>query len=82
MDLCLQYGDITLGIELKVWRTRKADPLAKGLVQLDSYLARLGQDSGWLVIFDRRDNAPELEDRLTTELQMTEIGRSITVIRA
>jgi hypothetical protein len=82
MDLCLQYGDITLGIELKVWRTRKADPLAKGLVQLDGYLARLGQDSGWLVIFDRRDNAPELEDRLTTELQMTETGRSITVIRA
>jgi hypothetical protein len=82
MDLCLQYGDITLGIELKVWRTRKADPLAKGLVQLDSYLARLGQDSGWLVIFDRRDNAPELEDRLRTELQITETGRSITVIRA
>ncbi|MEG5016494.1 MULTISPECIES: ATP-binding protein [unclassified Microcoleus] len=31
MDLCLRYGDVTLGIELKVWRTRKVDPLSKGL---------------------------------------------------
>ena len=25
MDLCLRYGEVTLGIELKVWRTRKVD---------------------------------------------------------
>jgi hypothetical protein len=25
MDLCLHYGEVTLGIELKVWRTLKAD---------------------------------------------------------
>ena len=82
MDLCLRYGEVTLGIELKVWRTKKADPLSQGLEQLDGYLARLGQDSGWLVIFDRRDNALELEERLKTEIQTTPMGRSITVIRA
>ncbi|TAE06489.1 MAG: ATP-binding protein [Oscillatoriales cyanobacterium] len=82
MDLCLRYGEVTLGIELKVWRTRKVDPLSKGLEQLDGYLARLGQDEGWLVIFDRRDNAPELEERLKTEIQTSPMGRLITVIRA
>ncbi|MEG4171353.1 MULTISPECIES: ATP-binding protein [unclassified Microcoleus] len=82
MDLCLRYGEVTLGIELKVWRTKKADPLSKGLEQLDGYLARLGQDSGWLVIFDRRENAPEIEERLNTEIHTTPIGRSVTVIRA
>jgi hypothetical protein len=82
MDLCLRYGDVTLGIELKVWRNRKVDPLAKGLDQLDRYLARLNQSIGWLVIFDRRDNAEELCDRLTTEQIQTDTGRTITVIRA
>ncbi len=82
MDLCFRYGDVTLGIELKVWRTRKVDPLSKGLEQLDGYLARLGQDEGWLVIFDRRENAPELEERLNTEIHTTNMGRIITVIRA
>jgi hypothetical protein len=82
MDLCLRYGDVILGIELKVWRTRKVDPISKGLEQLDGYLARLGQDEGWLVIFDRRDNALEIEERLKTEIQTTPMGRSITVIRA
>lgn len=82
MDLCLRYGEVTLGIELKVWRTKKADPLSKGLEQLDGYLARLGQDEGSLVVFDRRDNAPKLEERLKTEIQTTNMGRIITVIRA
>ncbi len=26
MDLCLRYGSVTLGIELKVWRDRRPDP--------------------------------------------------------
>jgi type II secretory pathway predicted ATPase ExeA len=82
MDLCLRYGAVVLGIELKVWRSRQADPLIKGLAQLDSYLARLGQDKGWLLIFDRRDNAAELVDRLTTEIHQTASGKTITVIRA
>jgi hypothetical protein len=31
MDLCLRYRDLTLGIELKVWRNGAPDPLAEGL---------------------------------------------------
>jgi len=81
MDFCLRYGEVTLETELNVWRTRKADPLSKGLEQLDGYLARLGQDEGWLVIFDRRENAPKLEERLNTEIYTTNMGRSVTVIR-
>jgi hypothetical protein len=82
MDLCLRYGEVTLGIELKVWRTNKADPLPKGLTQLESYLTRLGQNAGWLVIFDCRSNAPELAERLQTNITETATGKRITVIRA
>ncbi|MGB8699298.1 MAG: hypothetical protein WCD18_07780, partial [Thermosynechococcaceae cyanobacterium] len=53
-----------------------------GLEQLDGYLARLEQDEGWLVIFDRLENTPELEERLHTEIHLTPMGRSVTVIRA
>jgi hypothetical protein len=81
MDLFLRYGAVRLGIELKVWRQTRPDPLAAGLEQLDSYLARLGLDWGWLVIFDRRNDLVEIADRTTTEMVMTANGRSITVIR-
>ncbi len=82
MDLCLRYGSLTLGIELKVWRTRKVDPVNKGLEQLDSYLKRLGVNFGWLVIFDQRANALPLEERLKTEVKTTNNGRSVTIVRA
>jgi hypothetical protein len=71
-----------LGIELRVWRTRQSDPLTKGLPQLEGYLSRLKQSSGWLVIFDRRKNAPALEDRLSMEPAVTASGHQVTVIRA
>jgi hypothetical protein len=82
MDLCLRYGTVILGIELKVWRTRQSDPVTKGLPQLEGYLNRLKQSSGWLVIFDRRKNAPALEDRLSIEPTVTTSGQQVTVIRA
>ena len=82
MDLCLRYGKVTLGIELKVWRDKKGDPLEDGLEQLESYLARLGENFGWLIIFDRRSKAPSIEERLSTQVKTTEGGRSITVVRA
>jgi type II secretory pathway predicted ATPase ExeA len=82
MDLCLKYGNFTLGIELKVWRDKKGDPQSDGLEQLDSYLARLGLDFGWLFIFDRRKNAPPIEERLSTQIATTKNQRSVTVIRA
>ncbi len=82
MDLFLRYGFTTLGIELKVWRDKKGDPLSEGLDQLDSYLARLGLDFGWLFVFDRRKNALPIEERLSTQIIATKNQRSITVIRA
>ena len=82
MDLCLRYGSTTLGIELKVWREKKRDPQTEGIEQLESYLARLGLNEGWLLVFDRRKNALPIEERLSTEMVVTENQRSITVIRA
>jgi type II secretory pathway predicted ATPase ExeA len=82
MDICLRYGKTTLGMELKVWRERGTDPLAKGLVQLEGYLARLGLETGWLVIFDQRSGQPSIEERTTTTLERTAKGRVVTVIRA
>jgi ribosomal protein S7 len=49
---------------------------------LDSHLIRIEQAMGWLIIFDRRQNAPEIADRLNTEIIETAIGKKITVIRA
>ncbi len=82
MDLCLRYGSVILGIELKVWRTGQGDPLAKGLVQLEGYLERLKQSEGWLVIFDRREKALPLVDRLQMEPMTTAAGQQVMVIRA
>jgi AAA domain len=81
MDLCLRYGATILGIELKVWRDRRPDPMSAGLEQLEQYLNRLGIETGWLVIFDRRNGLPPIEERTTTELAKTPSGRLITVIR-
>ncbi len=81
MDLCLRYGKVTLGIELKAWRDKKADPEAEGIKQLDSYLARLGINFGWLVIFDRRTKALPLIERLATQIKTTDGGRGVVVVR-
>ena len=81
MDLCLRYGKIILGIELKVWRQGRPDPLKAGLEQLDTYLAGLGQDQGWLVIFDQRRGLPPIADRTTKATATTITNRHITVIR-
>ncbi|MEI6063451.1 MAG: ATP-binding protein [Pseudanabaena sp. ELA748] len=81
MDLCLRYGNVTLGMELKVWRDRKPDPLNEGLKQLDKYLSGLNLDTGWLVIFDRREGLLPISDRTTTESAISPAGRNITVIR-
>jgi hypothetical protein len=82
MDLCLRYGPVTLAMELKVWRDQAPDPLTEGLDQLDGYLAGLGLDTGWLVIFDRRSHQPPLAERTATAEQTSPRGRRITVIRA
>jgi hypothetical protein len=81
MDLCLRYRDLTMGIELKVWRDGAPDPLAEGLMQLDGYLAGLGLDTGWLVVFDRRTDQPPLTERLSESEQISPDGRRIRLLR-
>ncbi len=81
MDLVIRYAGETLGIEIKVWRPSRPDPLTQGLKQLDRYLARLGLDSGWLVIFDRRPGLPPIEERVSAGAVTSPGGRAITVIR-
>jgi len=81
MDVCLRYGQVTLGMELKVWRDGESDPLKEGLAQLDHYLDGLGLATGWLVIFDQRSGLPEISERTTTETATTPSGRNVTVIR-
>ena len=82
MDLCLRYAGETLAIELKVWRPGRPDPQAQGLAQLDGYLAGLGLDGGWLVIFDRRPGLSPIEERLGVSAETSPAGRLVTVIRA
>jgi hypothetical protein len=82
MDLCVRYGGETLGIELKVWRDGRKDPVDQGLSQLDEYLAGLGLSRGWLVIFDRRSGALPIAERTSRELTTTPGGREVAVIRA
>ena len=81
MDLCLKYREVTLGIELKVWRQGRPDPLAAGLAQLDRYLAGLGMDSGWLVIFDQRESVGMISERTSSEVVQSPGGRKIRLIR-
>lgn len=81
MDLCLRYGEVTVAMELKVWRAGRPDPLQAGLAQLERYLAGLGLAAGWLIIFDRRPDLLPITERTTTELAQTPTGRRVTVIR-
>lgn len=82
MDLCLIRGDVMVPMELKVWRPGEPDPLQEGLEQIDRYLSGLRQDSGWLVLFDRRPDAPRASERTGSAKVSTPGGRSVTVVRA
>ena len=81
-DICLRYGKVTMGMELKIWRSNKLDPLPQGLTQLDNYLDGLGLNTGWLVIFDRRPGLLPMGERISTEEAISPAGRKITVIRS
>lgn len=82
MDLCVRYRQTVLAIELKVWREGRSDPLKAGLAQLDRYLAGLGLNEGWLVIFDRRSGLEPAANRTITQLATTPEGKAVQVVRA
>lgn len=84
LDMLLHYGDVRVPMELKVWRPDDPDPLKDGLRQLDDYLEGLGMDTGWLVIFDRRDESKlkKIARQVSAKTRKTKAGRKVTVIRA
>ena len=67
-------------VELKVRRDKAGDPLQAGLQQLSDYLDRLGLDTGTLVLFDLRTDAPPMDERGSLE-SMEHGGRALTVLR-
>jgi hypothetical protein len=82
MDLVVRYGAERVAIEVKVWRDGRPDPITDGLEQLDAYLAGLGLDRGWLVLFDRRSAAAPIQERTVVERRATRSGRTVDVVRA
>ncbi|HFA48600.1 MAG TPA: ATP-binding protein [Bacteroidetes bacterium] len=51
MDLCVRYGKNKYPVELKLDYGKKTIP--DGLNQLGEYMDKLGEKTGWLVVFDR-----------------------------
>ena len=82
LDLYLEFKDVKLPIELKVWRPKQADPREEGLEQLDGYLDALDLPSGWLMIFDRRSKKKTAKERMRTVECTSPKGRNIIVIYA
>jgi hypothetical protein len=82
MDLLVTFRSQRLAMELKVWRDKAPDPADEGLLQLEGYLAGLGLDRGWLVIFDRRATAAPLAERTRVETKVTPGGRTVKLLRA
>ncbi len=56
LDLCVEYRGYRYPIEVKIYRGDKT--VREGLRQLSRYLNTLGEQEGWLIIFDRRDDVP------------------------
>jgi hypothetical protein len=83
LDLCAAFRGEKLGVEVKTWRDsdKTGDPTVQGLPQLDGYLARLGVDRGWLLLFDQRKKVAALPERLTRERVKTESGRQVDLVR-
>jgi hypothetical protein len=70
-------------LELKMRRDREADPTPEGLRQIEGYLSSLGLDHGWLVVFDRRSDAPPVTERTCFDAAKTPIlGLAVSILRA
>lgn len=67
-------------VELKVRRDGAADPLADGLRQLSRYLDRLELDTGTLILFDLRQDAPPMGERCSITVEAHE-GRELQILR-
>jgi len=52
IDICVVYKNFKYPVEMKIWYSQKTKP--QGITQLANYMDTLGENTGWLVIFDRR----------------------------
>ena len=70
-------------LELKMHRDGEPDPTPAGLRQIEDYLESLGLETGTLVVFDRRNDAPPVEQRTVIESATTpRRGLSVRLLRA
>jgi type II secretory pathway predicted ATPase ExeA len=76
LDLLVTWRTQRVAIELKVRHRPTAE--ARGVEQLGRYLASLGLDEGWLVLFDLRGEV-SWDERIFTRIERVE-GRTIHVI--
>ncbi|MCB0615393.1 MAG: hypothetical protein H6573_22890 [Lewinellaceae bacterium] len=78
MGLCVRYGPNKYPIEIKLHYGPKTVP--EGLEQLAGYMDQMGEKVGWLVVFDRREEA-NWEERIYWKTE-AEGGRTIHVVGA
>jgi len=66
-DLVIHWKGRRYVLELKIRRDTKT--VGKGVEQLSAYLDRLGEDEGWLIVFDPRDTLTWDEKLYDKQLQ-------------
>lgn len=76
MDLCIQYGGSQYPVEIKVRRSPKTLP--EGLAQLGEYMDKLGEKTGWLVVFDR-DKTKAWDEKIFWKTENTG-GKTVHVV--
>ena len=76
MDLCVRYGNYQYPVEIKVRYGPKTLP--DGLAQLGEYMDKLGETTGWLVLFDR-DKGKAWDEKISWETE-TVGGRTVHVV--
>ena len=74
-DLCVVYDGYKYPIELKIFRGEKS--IAVGLVQLSGYMDKVGEKSGWLVLFENDTEKP-WDEKIYMKKEIMD-GKEITV---
>ncbi len=82
MDLCVRLRGVTLAIELKVWRDGVSATRRRRASRSSTRTStRLGQSTGWLVLFDQRAKRAVPSKRMRAAKRVTPSGRSVTLVR-
>jgi hypothetical protein len=76
MDLCVVYENNKYPIELKIKYSKSV--VQDGIEQLGNYMTTLGENIGWLVIFDR-SNTKSWDEKIFWETENVE-GKTIHIV--